>query len=99
MGIAAAWCGAAFAVQTAFAMALMGGASASVALIYALGLLATFPLLERTRGPVLLVVAFGLGFALFAEGVAFAIDAEETPLARRLILATLLALPLAVLVV
>ena len=99
MGIAAGWCGAAFAVQTAFAMALMGGASAPVAVIYVLGLLATFPLHGRTRGPVLLVVAFGLGFALFAEGVAFAIDADERLPARRFVFATLLALPLAALVV
>jgi hypothetical protein len=99
IGVAAGWCGAAFAVQTAFAMALMGGASATVALIYVLGVLATFPLHLRTRGPLLLVVAFGLVFALFAEGVAFAMDAEETTLARRLVFATLLALPLAALVV
>lgn len=99
IGVAAGWCGAAFAVQTAFAMALMGGASATVALIYVLGLLATFPLHLRTRGPLLLVVAFGFVFALFAEGVAFAIDADETTLARRLVFATLLALPLAALVV
>jgi len=80
-------------------MALMGGVSASVAAIYVLGVFATFPLHERTRGPLLLIVAFGLGFALLAEGVAYVIDAEETTLARRLVFATFLALPLAGLLV
>jgi hypothetical protein len=99
LGVAAGWCGAAFAVETAFAMALMGGIGSSVAVIYALGLAATFPLHEKTRGTWLLVVAFGLGFALFAEGVAFAIDAQEVALGRRFAFAALLALPLLALVV
>ena len=93
------WCGAAFAVQTAFAITVTSGATAWVAVVYVLGLLATFPLHPKTRHSLTLVVAFALGWALFVEGIAFAISAEEAALAKRLVLAALLALPLGALLV
>jgi hypothetical protein len=46
-----------------------------------------------------LTVAFGLGWALLVEGVAFSVAAEEVPLPKRIALALLLGLPFVALVV
>jgi hypothetical protein len=93
------WCGAAFAVQTAFAISVTSGASIGVVLVYLLGFSTMFPLHPRTHGPLSLVVAFGLGWALLVEGIAFAMSADDTEASRRLLVAGLLALPLLALVV
>jgi hypothetical protein len=99
LAILLGWCGALFAVQTSFAMATFTGVNAEVAAVYLLGLAATFPLHGKTRGPVVLVVAFGLCSVLLVEGVWFAVTTGDVPLARRLGTALSLALPLFALVV
>ncbi|HEX6764334.1 MAG TPA: hypothetical protein VF103_02625 [Polyangiaceae bacterium] len=94
-----AWCGAAFALQTAFALSTLGGFDASVLVVYALGLAATFPLHRKTRTPGMMVVAFGLVGALCVEGIRFALVAEDVALSKRLATSSALAVPLLALVV
>ena len=92
------WGGALFVVQTAFALGTMG-MTVWVLLLFLFGLFATFPLHANTRGPALVVTAFGLSFALFVEGIAFMVEAVDVAVSKRLLVGGALGLPLAALVV
>src|SRR5262245_15824639 len=80
-------------------MSTFTGPSLSVTAVYVLGLAATFPLHRTTRGPVAMIVAFGLVAALSVEGARYALVAEDVALSKRLLTALALGLPLVALVV
>ncbi len=99
LAVMAGWAGAAFAVQTAFAMALVWGPDVYVVAAYGVALATTFALHRATRGPLMFLVAFGLGWALFVEAAAFSVGADDFALPKRATIALLLALPLVAFVV
>jgi hypothetical protein len=95
----AGWGGAAFAVQRALEIAVFEGPTFFVVAVYALALGTTFALHRATRGPLVLSVAFAVGWTLFVEGVVVLVLADPIPLAKLGMLELLLALPLASLIV
>lgn len=98
LAVMVGWGGAAIALWITFWMAALGNPLGPVVAAYAVALGTTFALHRATRGPLVLAVAFGFLWALFAGGIALLAE-DSRVLYKRGLLSLPVVLPLVALIV